>query len=490
MSNPKVFLTPEQAAATTFPDGCPVLYCANSDKFAPLADQNVVLVGTVQSVSIDVTQGASKDFLYHIKFLQTDGSEIAKEKSLRFAPRCPVKVRDLTRLDETWLDGTIMSSYDVPSFGSIVGGNDEAGSSCFYSAWVELPDGKTTTIHGVPADSVKFRPTEQLLCSLDPSIQQGIERLIVQDSADHKSGEVKGAAHLEVENDGETHGGDAGRVDVAAAPSGSNLKDEHGGEDHSAERHDSKPIFEEYCLDVPEWLSKSEVTGFLVGKGGEKKHQLEQRTKCRIKITGKGSGSRMQDNSSKDHMEVIIRARSGKYWQNVVGRARREVEDLLIKYVGKDKSRGRLLYELGVRAREAADKKAGGVERDSSATAVFQRAYYDLSHKVWMDIVELPYDRRGNVHGRFLVGPHGETIKRVGEESNCRIAVHGAFEEEMLCDPYVVISAEEVSSVAKGRRAIRAMIREHQEGCPMSCSQRRRVGKMKHQDASEDDVST
>lgn len=478
MSNPAVFLTSEQAAATTFPEGCPVLYCANSDKFAPLADQNVVLVGTVQSVSIDVARGGSKEFLYRVKFLQTDGFDTAKEKSLRFAPRCPVNVRDLTRLDETWLDGTIMSSYDVPSFGSIVGGNDDSGSSCFYSAWVELPDGKTTTIHGVPADSIKFRPTEQLLCNLGPSLEQGIERLIVQDSSNHKSNGAKRLGHLGDE-DVETHG------HSDHVPSNTIKKD--GDEDSGMDRTYPNPIFEEYCLNVPKWLSKSEVTGYLVGRGGEKKHELEQRTKCRVKITGKGSGSRMQDSSSNDHMEVRIRARSGKYWQNVVGRARREIEDLLIKYVGRDTARGRLMYELGVNAREAANKKAGGIERDSAATAVFQRAHYDLSHKVWMDIVELPCDRRGNAHGRFLVGPHGETIKRIVEESNCRIAVHGAFEEEMICDPYVLISAEEVASVAKGRRAIRAMIREHQEGCHMSCSLRRRTEQSKYHEASEDD---
>mmetsp|Transcript_13090 Transcript_13090/g.38492 ORF Transcript_13090/g.38492 Transcript_13090/m.38492 type:complete len:578 (-) Transcript_13090:2381-4114(-) len=178
----RITFTPEQAAETTFPQGCPVLYIrprqSEGDDDVASVEEEDFLVGAVQSVSVDVSAVSmgTRDFFYTLNILGMEGTETATESSLRFAPRCPVLVRDtfgatvacVGRREgadgkDVWREGSIISSYRILSYAegspSTAMEDKPGGTSCswLYSASVVLPSGSEGVFHGMMVGDIKYR---------------------------------------------------------------------------------------------------------------------------------------------------------------------------------------------------------------------------------------------------------------------------------------------------------------------------------------------
>lgn len=189
-----------------------------------------------------------------------------------------------------------------------------------------------------------------------------------------------------------------------------------------------------------------------------------------------------------------------------LGRLRRTLEDTLIDYiientptvvigsVNPPPSLGRLLYHFGISASDAApNTKDHRPDRTVLARSHFPFYLHTKrerglnssnpnhlpTKKVWMNVMELPRDEStGEYHGRFLVN---RVCMNYYRNMECRVDIYGVWggksgedddEEDgdeqiggndLLCDPYVLITGSEKVNVDKCVQFIEYRIREHEE---------------------------
>lgn len=256
------------------------------------------------------------------------------------------------------------------------------------------------------------------------------------------------------------------------------------------------------------------TTEHLIGSG--KQQQLEEEYQCTILLIGKGSNNG-NNNSNLPHLLITMKG----YDTRQLGRVRRALEDSLIDYIVqntpeeqyRDKTNrrrpppalGRLLYSLALSAANASPK----MKDRSRHRTVLGRDVYSIQQqiataggggdheeyehyappakKVWMNVVELPYDEEtGEYHGRFLSGRNGSLFQYYRTKFNCQVNVYGVWgdrergggeEEEgeavssssssnttMICNPYVLVTSKEGKrNVDNCLQFIEHRIREHQE---------------------------
>ena len=246
---------------------------------------------------------------------------------------------------------------------------------------------------------------------------------------------------------------------------------------------------------------------FLVANGRGK--VLEDEYECTIFITGHGSGSKDPDLPGQDLPHQLI-TMSGTDVRNL-GKLRRDLEDKLIDYiientpnahvsgVNPPPSLGRLLYHFGLSAANAQPN----TKDHRSDRSVLARSHFPFylhtkrergmnssnpnhlpTKKVWMNVVELPRDADGEYHGRFLVN---KVCVNNYRNMECRVDIygvwggkgadddddddgdegedqnHGGGGNDLLCDPYVLVTGSEKANVDRCVQFIEYRIREHEE---------------------------
>ena len=137
-------------------------------------------------------------------------------------------------------------------------------------------------------------------------------------------------------------------------------------------------------------------------------------------------------------------------------------------------SLGRLLYSFAL---SETDNSPRWYDRNRHRT-VWGRALLPLysKKKVWMNVVELPKDKNGNHHGKFLAGRGGKLFEFYRERFDCRVDIYGDWsksneegnDEEnvsaLMCDPYVFVTSKTgKSNVDKCLQFIEHRIKEHSE---------------------------
>ncbi|KAL7466850.1 hypothetical protein ACHAXS_007124 [Conticribra weissflogii] len=263
-------------------------------------------------------------------------------------------------------------------------------------------------------------------------------------------------------------------------------------------------------MEVPKWLSNTDVTKHLVGSG--KKARLEEEYECSITLTGHGSGTKDPSlpGFNLDHLLITLKGSDIRQ----LGRVRRALEDSLIEYViertypnaSTENTRnmstppclGRLLYALALSNANASPK----TKDHTLHRTILSRAHYPMSHlirayqaarqhnrssehehyapptkKVWMNIKELPQDENtGEFHGRFLAGKNGSLLEYYRTKFHCKVEIFGVWksgDDDENCvghdlglgvDPYVLVTSEESKScVDRCLQFIEHRIREHEE---------------------------
>jgi len=245
-------------------------------------------------------------------------------------------------------------------------------------------------------------------------------------------------------------------------------------------------------MEIPRWMSTSEVTKYLVSGGRGK--ELEDEYDCTITIAGKGSGCR-DATVPGYHLPHLLITFTGRDVRQL-GRLRRDIEDSLIDFVIDNAAApkepvnppwplGRLLYSLGLTAANASPTMK---DRRPKRTILCRSHFPAFPHtkrgedgqgpakKVWMNMMELPKgDEDNEYHGRFLVAPnHREYYKHLG----VRVDIYGVWsneEDDNMCDPYALITGPEKIDVDKCVMYIEHRIREHEDSNNCSREGGRRV---------------
>lgn len=261
-------------------------------------------------------------------------------------------------------------------------------------------------------------------------------------------------------------------------------------------------------MEVPRWLSTTDVTAHLVGRG--KKKTLEEEYESTIVIAGHGSGTK-DPKVEGFHLPHLFIRMTG-YDVRQLGRLRRALEDSLIDYVIENTpeqedsrnappSLGRLLYSLALSAANASPK----TKDHTPNRTVLARSHYPMIYhtrrtieegangpatkKVWMNVVELPQDdSTSEYHGRFLAGKQGSLLEYYRTKFNCRVDIYGVWgdDDDLMCAPYVLVTSEEgKSNVDRCLQFIEHRVREHEEKYGASRAGGRRIlrGEMQMSDS-------
>lgn len=168
----------------------------------------------------------------------------------------------------------------------------------------------------------------------------------------------------------------------------------------------------------------------------------------------------------------MIRANNpGKYSIEDLRRAYELLENLLLQYVGRDGSVGRLWYDLA-RSCEKLHPRRG-------STAIMQRNPFSPDHEMgWMSCVELPCVRDASAwlkskkyHGHFLISKTSGVLGRINREAaGCEIKLCGnQFRvpiSSTSCADYVwVMAVDQPWKVDRAVEIIEEAIQDHMKKC-------------------------
>jgi len=217
---------------------------------------------------------------------------------------------------------------------------------------------------------------------------------------------------------------------------------------------------------VPLWLQKDRASQrslffHIIGANGCNTKRIEHEARCKVHIvTSEEAGPFVPMKIYVDAMNVSTALRDLKV-------ARQMIQSILLKCVGDDGSRGRLIYEVA--------QSCWGAHRPNQSTSNAVKDFnplYNSEQQVFMSVVEFPFVCE---EGGKKIFHAAQNVLRKGslakiQASGCFVLVvkNGYRISTDKSDPYVFVYGQTYRGVDKAVDTVKHVIRGHQRTC--SCN--------------------
>mmetsp|Transcript_14836 Transcript_14836/g.21058 ORF Transcript_14836/g.21058 Transcript_14836/m.21058 type:complete len:455 (-) Transcript_14836:10-1374(-) len=415
----------DQCNNLSFPIGCPVWY-----NFA--ANQGTTLKrGVVKSAAL-----RSSQLVYEVTYSDDNENvitDVVEDKQIGFGATCPVEISSSQSDDDNVsLEGEIVLCTPSPT----------NSSKFVYSAMIFLDGSRIRYENGIEEERVKYRKLNNVDGDENNDNQTGQEEPTVVSKQFGPMAATPPPPPMTA-----NHGAVPNSIRVGQADNSvdSSSRKRPRDKEESKVKAESMPHKKSKCPDeqpdleipVPLWLQKDrnsqrELFHHLLGRSSDGRlgcnmKRIRDETQCKIAVCW-------------DEKPIVIKifAKNSKMVSKtnlfpVLKRVRLIIQDLLLRFIGNDGSRGRLVYEIA--------KSCSGSHRPNKSTSNAVRDinpfHTDYSSESYISIVDIPNDfvREGKHHQLHmaLVG----SIRDVGCKMD--IVADGFTHNSNLCEPYVLV---------------------------------------------------